>query len=220
MGKKKLSSAEVERIVHGLFREHLKKRGMTDVLAAFDTDCPRTENSLKKSSQIAEALGAGGKKLYKQNKGSKKPLDSLLAVLSSHYYKKGKSEEKSSKSKLTEVAKKIEADHPEVPETNSPTIIEPEPPRQIKNFLGESNAQPITVHKTATKPIPGSTGFFEQPALLVERQNSAGGTSYDVAIDGTGLETVPLKKVPLPNTSSVIELEDVQDFGDEMYDFN
>ena len=134
MGKKKLSSAEVERIVHGLFREHLKRRGMTDVLAAFDADCPRTENSLKKSSQIAEALGTGGKKLYKQNKSSKKPLDSLLAVLSSHYYKKGKSEEKSSKSKLTEVAKKTEANHPEVPETNSPTVIDSKPPQQIKNF--------------------------------------------------------------------------------------
>ena len=192
---------------------------MTDVLAAFDVDCPRTENSLKKSSQIAEALGTGGKKLYKQNKSSKKPLDSLLAVLSSHYFKKGKSEEKSSKSKLTEVAKKTEANHPEVPETNSPTVIESKPPQQIKNFLGESNAQPVTLHKTATKPTSVSTGFFEQSVLRVERQNSAGGRGYDVVIDESGLETVPLKKAP-PNTSSVIELEDIQDFGDEMYDFN
>ena len=99
MGKKKISGPEVERIVHGMIREHLKKRGLKGVLSAFDADCPRQDNSFRKSSHIAEALGSGGKKLYKQNKSSKKPLNSYLEVLGQHYYKNPKGENDSVTSK-------------------------------------------------------------------------------------------------------------------------
>ena len=78
---------QVERIVHGLIREHLARTGKKDILKQFDLDVPRKEDSLTKTKLIVSAFGSAGKKLYKQNKESKKPLTSVLDIMSNHYYK-------------------------------------------------------------------------------------------------------------------------------------
>ncbi len=172
MGKKKISMPEVERIVHGMIREHLKKRGLKGVLSAFDADCPRQDNSFRKSSHIAEALGSGGKKLYKQNKSSKKPLNSYLEVLGQHYYKKGKGEKDSATSKNFSIEK--------VPTDRKATKVEKTAPfltsKHVPPPLPQSNIADVEESEPTAAP-------------RINRHKSAGGGTYEFATDDLGLES-------------------------------
>ena len=201
---------ELERIDHGLIREHLARTKRKDILAQFDLDVPRKEDSLTKTKLIVQALGSGGKKLYKQNKESKKPLTSILDIISNHYYKvsskKSRSKGTSSSTAPPPTKAKESIDETSNNSTNNsnkqskkkPTVIKP-----VDNFFGfdmvEESSKDIT-NKNITvkenKPVQVGS-FFQKPTSSIPGvPSSSAGTS----------------------NNNMMQMEDIGE--DELYDFS
>ena len=219
---------QVERIVHGLIREHLARTGKKDILKHFDLDVPRKEDSLTKTKLIVSAFGSAGKKLYKQNKESKKPLTSVLDIMSNHYYKvsskKSRSKKKSSTTSTATRKKPTKTTTAfSVNETNDnkTTINTTDNNNSNSNkkinqdtFFGfdvieDSKLETTNITTTVKENKPAQVGS------LFTKQPSSSSSSFQKS------SAIP---PPLPNAangrsaSSNLIMEDI-DVEDEMYDF-
>ena len=212
---------EVDRIVHGLIREHLARTNRKDVLAQFDLDVPRKEDSLTKTKQIVSAFGSAGKKLYKQNKESKKPLLTMLDVISHHYYKVtgGNKKSKSSKVKKTATKKtssvsdisvgKIQVKSKTVKDnSNTDMTSQADTAAPVDTFYGfevvEDSASGPDISPSAIENIPvQSEGFFQKP-LAFQKKSKA--------------PPLPTNAVSSSTSSSIMMMEDIGE--DELYDFS
>ena len=211
---------EVERIVHGLIREHLARTNRKDILAQFDLDVPRKDDSLTKTKQIVSAFGSAGKKLYKQNKESKKPLLTMLDVISHHYYKVSSSNKKSGSSKAKKAAtkKSLSASDVAVAKTQvnsrsvkekSSTVVAPKGDKAapVDTFYGfevvEDSACGPNISPSAIENIPlQSDGFFQKPVAFQKKSKAP-----------------PLPTSMVSSTSSSIMM--MEDIGEEeLYDFS
>ena len=201
---------EVERIVHGLIREHLARTKRKDILAQFDLDVPRKEDSLTKTKLIVQALGSGGKKLYKQNKESKKPLISILDIISNHYYKVSS---KKNRSKGTSSS------------TAPPTTKAKEGVDEKSNSSTKNNSNTVQSKKkpTVTKPVDNFFGFDVVEESSKDIINKSITVKENKPVQVGSFFQKPTSSVPaVPSSSAsnndMMQMEDIGE--DELYDFS
>ena len=176
---------------------------------------------MTKTKQIVSAFGSAGKKLYKQNKESKKPLLTMLDVISHHYYKVtgGNKKSKSSKVKKTATKKtssvsdisvgKIQVKSKTVKDnSNTDVTSQADTAAPVDTFYGfevvEDSASGPDISPSAIENIPvQSEGFFQKP-LAFQKKSKA--------------PPLPTNAVSSSTSSSIMMMEDIGE--DELYDFS